>query len=124
MALEFKGLKGKALTARANIDRLNKAYDKFNEMAPTHAADVEALAGQVENMNDDLAFAVTALGNGGGHDEEKRAPEKEKVVVQADEVGKLDAGIIAEAPPAVGVQNPVSPPAVGLPQTSFQPANN
>ena len=63
MALELKGLKGKALAARSNIERLNAAYDVFNEKAPAHASDVEGLANQVEAMNDDLGFAVTTLGN-------------------------------------------------------------
>jgi hypothetical protein len=63
MPLELKGLKGKALNMRSNIERLNRAYDKFNELAPEHAADVEGLTSQVNNMNDDLSFAVNALGN-------------------------------------------------------------
>jgi hypothetical protein len=63
MALELKGLKGKAVAARSNIERLNTAYDVFNQMAPAHASDVEGMAHQVEQMNEDLGFAVTTLGN-------------------------------------------------------------
>lgn len=63
MALEIKGLRGKALRARANIDALNAAYDKFNVAAPAHAADVEGLASQVIGMQDDLEFAANVLGN-------------------------------------------------------------
>jgi hypothetical protein len=63
MALELKGLKGKAIAARSNIERLNAAYDVFNEKAPAHASDVEGMAHQVEQMNEDLGFAVTTLGN-------------------------------------------------------------
>jgi hypothetical protein len=44
MALELKGLKGKAIAARSNIERLNAAYDVFNEKAPAHASDVEGMA--------------------------------------------------------------------------------
>ena len=63
MAIEIKGLKVKALKARANIDALNAAYDKFNEAAPRHAADVDGLASQVAGMQDDLEFAANVLGN-------------------------------------------------------------
>lgn len=63
MALEIKGLKGKALKARANLDALNAAYDKFNEAAPAHMADVESLTSQVAGMQDDLEFATNVLGN-------------------------------------------------------------
>lgn len=63
MALELKGLKGKALAARANLDRLNAAYDAFNDAAPKHAADVGGLVTQVEGLSDDLAFAANVLGN-------------------------------------------------------------
>lgn len=82
MALELKGLKSKALTAAGHIGRLNQAYDKFNEAAPAHAADVEGLLPQIEALGEDLAFAAQVLGNsaaassGGG--EEKPSPEVEK----------------------------------------------
>lgn len=63
MALELKGLKGKAVKAAANIDRLNAAYDKFNTDAATHAADVEGLAPQIEALAEDLSFSAQTLGN-------------------------------------------------------------
>lgn len=63
MALEIKGLKAKALKAAGHLDRLNAAYDKFNEAAPLHAADVEGLAPQIEALADDLTFAAQTLGN-------------------------------------------------------------
>jgi hypothetical protein len=63
MALELKGLKGKSIKAAANLDRLNHAYDAFNEAAPAHAADVEGLAEQLGGMAEDLTFATTTLGN-------------------------------------------------------------
>lgn len=63
MPLEIKGIKAQALKARANIDALRAAYDKFNEAAPAHAADVDGLTSQVNSMQDDLQFAVTTLGN-------------------------------------------------------------
>ena len=63
MALEIKGLKGRALLARKNIDALNAAYDKFNTAAPAHASDVEGLATQVGTLASDLEFAANVLGN-------------------------------------------------------------
>jgi hypothetical protein len=69
MAIEIKGLKAKALAARANLDKLSQAYDKFNEMAPAHAADVEGLASQITSMQTDLEFASTLMGNSAGESE-------------------------------------------------------
>lgn len=63
MPLELKGLKGKAIKAAANLDRLNQAYDAFNAAAPLHAADVEALTPQITALEDDLTFASQVLGN-------------------------------------------------------------
>ena len=73
MALELKGLKGQAIKAAANIDRLNRAYGAFNEAAPAHAADVEGLTPQISALQDDLAFAAQVLGNsvGASNDGEK-----------------------------------------------------
>lgn len=61
--IELKGIKAKALAARANLDRINRAYDKFNEDAPSHAAEVESMAAQVDELNSDLSFATNLLGN-------------------------------------------------------------
>jgi len=63
MALELKGLKAKAMTARANIGKLDAAYDAFNAQATTHVSDVESLAEQLGGMAEDLTFATTTLGN-------------------------------------------------------------
>lgn len=64
MPLELNRLKASALAARANYDRVCKAYDKFNKDAPAHAADVEGMAADIGMMGSDLAFAVNTLGNG------------------------------------------------------------
>ena len=92
MALELRGLKAKALTAAANIDRLNKAYDAFNTAAPVHAADVEGLAPQVEGLSDDLKFASQVLGNsvaGSGEQEKPKEQGTEKVVITQADIGKI-----------------------------------
>ena len=76
MPLELKGLKGKALKAVSNVDRLNAAYDAFNEAAPLHAADVEGLTPQITELSSDLEFAVQVLGNSvnGSPDSQKQPP--------------------------------------------------
>jgi len=66
MAIEIKGLKADALTARANLDRLRAAYARFNELAPAHAADVAKMADDVTVMQSDLEFAANLLGNSAG----------------------------------------------------------
>jgi hypothetical protein len=63
MALELKGLKAKAMTARAHIGKLDEAYDAFNAKAGSHISDVQGLADQLGYMADDLSFATAALGN-------------------------------------------------------------
>lgn len=103
MALEIKGLKGKALKARANIDALNAAYDKFNEDASAHAADVEGLTSQVTSMQDDLQFAVTTLGN--STSESEKLDEKPK-----------------EAPPTPPTLPPANDLTVASPAVGEQPA--
>lgn len=90
MALEIKGLKAKALKAAAHLDRLNLAYDKFNEAAPLHAADVESLAPQIEALADDLTFAAQTLGNSVAQsDEQQRDTQK----VGAVDMGALEAAL-------------------------------
>lgn len=66
VVLEIKGLKAKAIKAAGHLDRLNSAYDKFNEAAPLHAADVEGLTPQIEGLAEDLQFAAQVLGNSAG----------------------------------------------------------
>ena len=86
MPLELKGLKGKALKAAGHIDRLNRAYDAFNEAAPAHAADVEGLVPQIEGLADDLTFAAQVLGNSvagsNGAGESKEQPKELPAVQQ------------------------------------------
>jgi hypothetical protein len=91
LALELKGLKAKAIKARSSIDALNTAYDKFNEAAPAHAADVASLTEQLSGMQDDLQFAVTTLGNSVGEQEKpaETAPTDNLVMPQ---------GLLSEVP--------------------------
>lgn len=93
MALELKGLKGKALKARASLDALNTAYDKFNVDAAAHAADVTALTKDLEGMQDDLQFATATLGNsvnGSAASEATQEQPGEKQVLSEADVGKLN----------------------------------
>lgn len=105
MPLEIRGLKGKALKAAANLDRINQAYDAFNEAAPAHAADVEGLTPQIAALQDDLTFATQVLGNSvagsgaGAKDEQQTKPPPvsidppqaaEGTVVASPEVGQTD----------------------------------
>lgn len=78
MAIEIKGLKADALTARANLDKLRAAYAKFNEAAPAHAADVEGLATQIGGMQSDLEFAATVMGNSAGESDKLAQAPSEK----------------------------------------------
>ena len=98
MALELKGLKNKALDARVNIDRLNRAYDAFNERAPAHASDVEGMANQVEEMNEDLGFAVRTLGNSAAQFEPKPEAKQTALPAQPSPVAQ------ASEPQAAAVQ--------------------
>ena len=63
MALELKGLKAKAMAARANIGKLDAAYAEFNAKAGSHVSDVEGLTEQIGEMTDDLSFITRELGN-------------------------------------------------------------
>ena len=63
MPLELKGLKAKAMAARAHIGKLDAAYEAFNAKAGSHASDVEGLTAQIGYMSDDLSFATATLGN-------------------------------------------------------------
>lgn len=66
MALQFNGLKAKALRARSNVDALNQAYDAFNAKAGNHAEEVKSLTTELGGMQADLDFAVNTLGNSSG----------------------------------------------------------
>jgi hypothetical protein len=69
MAIELKGLRAKALAARGHLDKINVAYDKFNEAAPAHAADIAKMATDLGEMQSDLEFATNLLGNSAGESE-------------------------------------------------------
>lgn len=101
MALELKGLRGKALKAAGHIDRLNHAYDAFNEAAPAHAADVEGLTPQITALQDDLAFAAQVLGNSvsasnGAGEGAKQPPEKPVITA-----GEVNAELIMDQHTAI-----------------------
>ena len=118
MALEIKGLKLQAMTARGHLDRLSKAYAKFNEAAPAHAADVEGMAEQIGELSSDLEFATNLMGNssavlGNGPDEPAESiprlaqAQPEPIVTQAKALNPLDLQYPNQPPPAVNVANPV-----------------
>ena len=88
MALEIKGLKGKAMKAGGVFDRLNRAYDKLIETGDAHATDVEGLPAQIEGMQDDLTFMVQTLGNSinGGSGESEKPEDKPKAEQRPPEV--------------------------------------
>lgn len=101
MAIEIKGLKLQAMTARGHLDRMTKAYAKFNEAAPAHAADVEGMAEQVTEMQSDLEFATNLLGNSSAVSGNGSEPQKPPVVppnVMAA-VGDRNEPMAAPAPP-------------------------
>jgi hypothetical protein len=77
MPLVIKGLKGKAIEARGNLDKLHAAYDKFNAAAPKHVGDVNSLTEQVDTLQSDLEFSATMLGNGTEHSEEQSTGSSE-----------------------------------------------
>lgn len=66
MAKLLKGLAGKAMQARAELGRLDAAYDTFNTAAPAHRAKVETLSSDIGELNDDLEAATRILGNSAG----------------------------------------------------------
>lgn len=105
MALEIKGLKGKASKAGTMFDRLNRAYDKLIETGETHATDVESLPAQIDGMQDDLTFMVQTLGNsvnGSGESEKPKEKPKEKAgekqVITPADVGEIDQGLVSGLP--------------------------
>jgi hypothetical protein len=63
MALELKGLKGKAMSFRANIEAIGREYDAGNEVAIEHLSDVKGLRSDVTAMRDDLKAAVDITKN-------------------------------------------------------------
>ena len=102
MALEIKGLKGKALKAGAMFDRLNVAYDKLIETGTAHATDVESLPGQIEGMQDDLQFMVQTLGNSVGASNGSSEPAEKPATKVPDMVlGELTAAPETTAGPPI-----------------------
>lgn len=108
MAIEIKGLKAKALAARANLDKLSQAYDRFNEMAPAHAADVIGLTEQVTGMQSDLEFASTLMGNSVGESEKLADTLSEKQAVTSADAGKLNGETIVAQPAAIPSPPPLT----------------
>jgi hypothetical protein len=119
MAIEIKGLKLQAMTARGHLDRLSKAYAKFNEAAPAHASDVEGMASQIGELASDLEFATNLMGNssavlGNGQDEP---------AITAADVGALPAEITpaynqmqpAQALRQIDLVRPADPPPIIAP---------
>lgn len=84
MPIELKGIRGKALKAAAALDRINSAYDSFNEKAPAHAADVEGLMPQIEALHDDLTFAAQVLGNSSGESKLAETPKPAPAVTTGE----------------------------------------
>jgi len=114
MALELKGIRKKALEAAANIERLNAAYDKFNEAAPAHAADVEGLAPQIEALSEDLTFAAQTLGNsvnGSGGSEKPKEPPKTEGAAKEPDPPKTNPAPVS-GPPGVGQASAATFPSV------------
>ena len=76
MAIELKGLRAKALAARGHLDKINAAYDKFNEAAPAHASEISKMASDLGEMQSDLEFATNLLGNSAEDSERLTDPPK------------------------------------------------
>lgn len=89
MVLEMKSLRAKATTAAKHVGDLHRAYDEFNTAAPAHASDVKSLTGQVGEMQDDLKFATTTLGNSVGAETQSQSDSDKG---EADR--KRDSGIV------------------------------
>jgi len=117
MAIEIKGLKADALTARANLDRVRAAYARFNQAAPAHADDVDKLASDITGMQSDLEFAATVMGNSDG-ESEKLAKEP----VEHEWVG--DVYSAKPAPEPIVAQQTVTTPRVALGPHPDQPQAN
>ncbi len=125
MAIEIKGLKLQAMTARGHLDRLSQAYARFNEAAPAHAADVEGMAEQVGEMASDLEFATNLLGNSAavsGHRESEpgngaEKPQKPPVVPPNLLAGAGDLNQPKTAPEAPLASQQAGSPASGEPAT-------
>jgi hypothetical protein len=93
VALELKGLKAKAMAARAHIGKLDAAYEAFNAKAGSHVSDVEGLTAQIGYMSDDLSFHTASLGNS-----------------VAASNGDTEAVEPPKPPPAIPPPNPPNPP--------------
>jgi hypothetical protein len=113
MALELKGLKAKAMTARANIGKLDAAYEAFNAKAGNHVSDVEGLTEQLGEMTEDLSFVTTTLGNSvaasnAGRGTQEAELPKPTATLPANDLTAAPqiatAPAAADIPPAVGEQ--------------------
>jgi hypothetical protein len=112
MPLELKGLKAKAMAARAHIGKLDEAYDAFNAKAGSHISDVQGLAEQLGYMADDLAFSTAALGNSvAASNEAGEAVQTAKVPLEEFLRSPV---FIQPNPPNPPQQPPAAPPAIIL----------
>jgi len=81
MALKLNRLKMGAMTFRANLDAIGRAYDDNNALAFEHLTDVKSLGKDVKDMSDDLKAAVGITknsvdsSNNGGGEIDKTVPE-------------------------------------------------
>ena len=83
MAIKWN-ITNKAMEARGNMDAISRAYDRLNNNARGHRADIEGLADQVDEMQSDLEHAANIMGNGGGAGEAQE-PSKPPAAVQQPE---------------------------------------
>jgi hypothetical protein len=61
--MKMKGIAGKALLARKNIQSIGEAYDEFNREASEHVVGINELAAEVKQHRSDLDFSTQTLGN-------------------------------------------------------------
>jgi hypothetical protein len=66
MSFEHKALRTNWAAFRKNLDALNTALAKGNDAMPGVTTNVTGILGQVQGINDDVAFMGTMLGNGSG----------------------------------------------------------
>lgn len=95
MVMKLTRLSDKAMKARSNIEALDQAYDEFNAKASNHATEVGELTEQIGEMQSDLGFSVTTLGNSvassnAGATEKAKEQAGETQVITAADVGKVE----------------------------------
>lgn len=112
MALELKRIKGDALTARANIEKLGTLYAKLAQTSGEHASDVEDLVGDVGEMVVDMGAIVDITKNSVASSNAGALQDSQPKALESQ-----------TAPPAI--QQPEAPQALPAPppllQTPLQP---